>query len=473
MRAARAPLDGSDSFGERLRSLRLERRMSQSNLAGDGLSVSYVSLLESGKRTPTPDVLARLAMRLDCTPDFLLRGDQPERFEAARLTVTYAELALRNGEPADALDQLDRVLHGEGIPGADLSRQAHRLRANAFESLGRLEEAVIELEQLASQAEAVGDASEFVRLSIDLARCYQEGGDVSHSLDIGRATLGKIEALGLSGSDVHAELASTIVGTYYLRGDLIHAATLAAKAIADAEAGGSAKARAATYWNASVVAEASGRVSDALLLAQKALGLYADGDNERAIARLRVAYGWLLLRTTPAQPKAARELLLAAHTSLEAVGSAIDLAHCETELGRAWLLLGRPKSALSYSDKAAARLGTEARLESAYVGLVRGAALLALDRRDEAVAAYRSAARMLSALDLSRLAAGAWRELGDAFANLGLFKDAGLAYQQALTDAGVPAAPEMLPDLRPATDPVTPQRRAPGRASSGLTRRLD
>jgi tetratricopeptide (TPR) repeat protein len=132
------------------------------------------------------------------------------------------------------------------------------------------------------------------------------------------------------------------------------------------------------------------------------------------------------------------------------VGSAIDLAYCEAELGRVWQLLSRPKSALSYADKAAARLGEEPRLESANVALVRGAALLALGRQGEAVAAYRDAARMLSSLELSRLAAGAWRELADAFAKLGLFEDAGLAYQQALNEAGVPAAPEMLPDLRPA-----------------------
>ncbi|MEO6712309.1 MAG: helix-turn-helix domain-containing protein [Mycobacteriales bacterium] len=448
-------LNRPDKLGQRLRRRRLELRMSQTDVAGEVLSPSYVSLLESGKRTPTADVLEVLAQRLDCTTCFLLRGEEAERYEVARLTVTYAELATRNGEAADALDQLDRLLQGDGFPGdsADLSRRAHRVRAHALESLGRLEEAVVELEQLVAQAEAAGDATELVRLSIDLARCYQESGDVSHSLDISRSALARIEALGLNGSDVHAELASTVVGTYFIRGDLTHAAALVRKALADVGARGSAKARAATFWNASVVAQATGRISDALVLAEKALALYAEGDDERALARLRVAYGWLMLRATPAQPKAARDLLLAAHASLEEVGSAVDLAYCETELGRVWLLLGRPKSALSYADQAAERLGEAPRLETAYVALVRGAALLALDRRDEAVANYRSAARLLSSLELSRLAAGAWRELADAFANLALFQDAGLAYQQALTEAGVPAAPDMLPDqLDPATD---------------------
>ena len=75
-------------------------------------------------------------------------------------------------------------------------------------------------------------------------------------------------------------------------------------------------------------------------------------------------------------------------------------------------MLGRAKSALTYADKAAARLSDEAQIEGAYVQLVRGGALLALDRRDEAVAEYRRAAGALASLDAARLSAGAWRELG-------------------------------------------------------------
>jgi hypothetical protein len=76
---------------------------------------------------------------------------------------------------------------------------------------------------------------------------------------------------------------------------------------------------------------------------------------------------------------------------------------------------------------------------------VQARALLALGRREEAVTRYRSAAGTLGGLDLSRHAAAAWRELADAFTALGLLEDATLAYQQALTDAGVRAAPDVRP----------------------------
>jgi tetratricopeptide (TPR) repeat protein len=156
-----------------------------------------------------------------------------------------------------------------------------------------------------------------------------------------------------------------------------------------------------------------------------------------------VAHGWLLLRCLPPRPEEAREQLTASLADLADVGSEVDVAYCETELSRCELLLGRPQEALALVDSALARLGSQPRLEHAHTALVRARALLALGRRDDAVAAYRDAAAMLSALELSRHAASAWRELADAFAQLGLLEDATLAYQQALTDAGVRAAPDV------------------------------
>ena len=439
----------TEAFASRLRERRKELGKSQAEVAGEDLSPSYVSLLESGKRMPRSDVVEVLAERLDCTPAYLMHGEDPRLLEDLRLRVRYAELALHNGEAADALSQLlpllEQTILDDNVPGqADLVREARRLTASALEMLGRLEDAIVALEALAEEAETSRRWEELLRLTIDLVRCYQESGDVSHSLDLGRAALERIERLGLVGSDVHAQLASTVVGAYYVRGDLVKARQLARRAVADVDERGSPRSRAAVYWNASLVAEAANDVSGALVLAEKALTLYSEGSDERAQARLRVAYGWLLLRSRPAQPRVARDELLRAHNSLREVGSAVDLAYCETELARCWLLLGRPKSALKYADAAAERLGDAPRLESAYVHLARSAALLALDRRKDAVAGYRAAAKMLGSLELTRLAAAAWRELADSFSRLGLHVDAGLAYQQALTEAGVPAAPEML-----------------------------
>ena len=451
---------GDRQFGQRIRDRRREFGLSQADLAGDHLSASYVSLLEAGKRTPTREIVAALADVLDCPPDYLLHGYDAALSEKFHLGVRYAELAIRNGEAADALDQLDALLHNVANAPTDLVSAARRQRAQALESVGRLGDAIDELEALDAQAQADSRVEDHVQLTIDLVRCYQEAGDVSHALDLGAGVLRTISSMGLNGTDTHAELVSTVIGAYYVRGDLVTAGRLAQTALREVEQRGSKRARAAVCWNASLVAEAADDTSAAIMLAERALALYADGDDERSLARLRVAYGWLLLRTAPPQPKLARDVLLTAHTSLADVGSSTDIAYCETELARASLLLGRPKAALSYAENAAARLSGEAQIEGAYVHLVRGGALLALGLRDEAVAQYRHAASALAALDVARLAAAAWRELADAFTRLELFQDAALAYQQALSEVGVRGAPEVVPDTTAGGQKATRARRA-------------
>ena len=437
---------GDAGFGQRMRSRRREIGTSQTELAGDQLSGSYVSLLESGKRTPTPDVVAILATALGCTPEYLTHGHDPTLRETFRLGVRYAELALRNGEASDALTQLDALLADVTHAPAELVLAAKRVRGRALEGVGRLVDAIDELEALDVQALADSRVEEHLSLVIDLVRCYQEAGDVAHALDLGADALTAVTGLGLTGSDLHAELVSAVIGAYYVRGDLVAAGRLAQKALRDVDDRGTPRARAAVYWNASLVAEAADDTPAAVALAERALALYSEGDDERSLARLRVAYGWLLLRTSPPQPQQARDVLLVANASLADVGSETDIAYCETELARAELLLNAPESALSYVAAAGARLSGEARLEAAYVHLVRGAALLALRRRDEAVAEFRQASSALAELDVARLAAGAWRELADAFTALGLLQDAALAYQQALSEVGVRSAPQVLAD---------------------------
>jgi tetratricopeptide (TPR) repeat protein len=434
------------SFATRLRARRAELGLSQSDVAGEELHPSYVSLLESGKRTPTSDVAAVLAARLSCTPEYLLRGDDPKVTANVTLAVSYAEIALRNGEAADALTQTEKVLaEYQNIP-AHLRARAETVRAQALEGVGRIEEAIVVFEGLAAQAAKDGAWSEHLQRIVDVARCYQQAGDVAYSLEIANEALDRVQNLGLAGTDAHAQLASTIVGDYYVRGDFTKAGHVAADALHAIEANGSSRARGSVLWNASLVSQAKGDIEDALLLAERSLALFADGDDARATARLRVAYAWLLLRTTPPQAAEARKLLTKAHRALRDVGTVNDLAGCETELAVAAILLDEPEKALTLVDEAAARYGPDAvSLTTAGITLVRARALMSLRRRAQAEKAYRSAAATLGQLDVSREAASAWRELADAYLQLGLLEDAALAYQQALSEAGIKPAPGVGP----------------------------
>ena len=54
----------SSSIGSRIRDLRVAKGLTQMAIAGPGISAGYVSLVESGKRTPSADMVARFAERL-------------------------------------------------------------------------------------------------------------------------------------------------------------------------------------------------------------------------------------------------------------------------------------------------------------------------------------------------------------------------------------------------------------------------
>ena len=223
-------------------------------------------------------------------------------------------------------------------------------------------------------------------------RCYKEAGDVAYALDVGEAALSRVRSWGLAGGELHAELGSSVLGAYYERGDLVRAQNMAREVLEALGPDGSIRGRAAVHWNASLVAEQRDDLPGALQLAERALAVYAEGDDARALARLRVAYGWLLLRCLPPKPAEARAELLASRAALVDVGTEVDLAYCETELARCELLLGDPARALELAETTLDRLGDAPRLEQAHTTLVRARALLALGRQAEAVATYRAAA---------------------------------------------------------------------------------
>ena len=80
------------TLGQRLRALRIERGLSQSDLAGDLVSPSYISLIESDRRSPERDVLDGLARRLGCSTLFLESGVAPEELNEQRLRLQFAEI---------------------------------------------------------------------------------------------------------------------------------------------------------------------------------------------------------------------------------------------------------------------------------------------------------------------------------------------------------------------------------------------
>lgn len=92
-----------NGFGEKLRAERLERGLTQAELGKDLYSPSYISLLETGRREPTPEVIEELARRLEMAPKALEAWSQ-------QISVSDAEYVLAGLYARQAWDLRDYPL---------------------------------------------------------------------------------------------------------------------------------------------------------------------------------------------------------------------------------------------------------------------------------------------------------------------------------------------------------------------------
>jgi transcriptional regulator with XRE-family HTH domain len=413
------------TVGERIRRLRRAQGLNQQDLAGPGVSASYVSLLEAGRRRPSPSALAWLAGRLGTTVEDLAGMSAAE----VELELRHAELELGNGDAAHALARFQRFASD---PDPSIAWRAESGAAACFEVLGDLEQAIAGYERLWEKALAASATVPLLRTSIALSRCCREVGDLSRAVDVGERGLRAAQDWGLSDTDAEVDLLCTVAIAYQERGDVVRASQLLSRVRAAADALGSPRARGAVYWNASVLAGELGAMSDAVELAGRALALFGEGDDTRNLARLRNAYATLLMRNNPERAPEALDALNAARAALASYGSAVDLAYCDTEIARALVLLGRPTDGLASATAALETLGTVAPLEAARARLSLAFALAALGHGDEAASEYTSAAEALERLGAPRQAAQAWSELSEHLAHAGAPADALRAAKRAL-----------------------------------------
>lgn len=431
------------TIADRVRQARLAAGISQTALAGDALSPSYISLIESGRREPTDAALAILAQRLGSTVEYLKHGDEGPAEARAKLALDYARLDLVSGEPAAARDRI-LALELESVT-RQVRVEAQLALAQAHEMLGDLESAVDVLEPLLTRARAEGHHLDAAAAATALVASYVESGDLGRAIEVGDRQLLELEEGGLTGTDEHLRLGSTTLWAYVERGDLLYATHRAAELIRQAEQLGTPRGRGSVYWNAALVAEQRHDYALAKRYTERALALLGEGEVSRDIPRLRLNYAWLLLRSDPPEPAEALVQLDRAAPELAVAGSEVEMSRVDVERSRAHLLQADPVAAEQSARAALERLGDQPRLEASSAQLALGDALHARGEAEAASRAYRWAADMLGMMSASRQSAAVWRELGDRFLANGDVTGAAQAFDRALREAGFrPALPAVL-----------------------------
>lgn len=427
------------TLGARLRSARLRAGLTQSQLAGPDLSTAYVSRIEAGQRRPDPTLLEAMAARLEVPVEELLVGASADRVAELQVELDLAQLSLVGGDAAQALTRLDAVLADldeiAGLP--DLQRQALDSRAFALEALGRYDAAILALE---GRVDAGPFDLSWLEAMTALSRCYRESGDLVAAVEVGERAAHYIAEHELGGLSEAVALTLTVAAAHFERGDVAHASRLCQRALAEADEHGSAEARAAAYWNASVMESRGGRAEVALKLARKALAIFEAGEDARNLARLRTQVGILELRMDPPEPQSALVVLSRAQAELDlSSASRADRADNLLAQARAHFLLGHWERTDELLAATLDQAGASAPLVAADARLLQGQVLAGQGSVDEAKRAFREAVLLLSGVGADRGAAQIWFELGGLLEGLGDAAGALDAFRRAAASTGLVA----------------------------------
>ncbi len=431
------------SIGRRIREVRIAQGMTQSALACDGISAGYVSLVESGKRTPSSAMLTRFAQRLG-VPVSRLADDPaaaapPAHPEVGRVELNFARLALANGNPTEAIRTLDQ-LPWETLPSL-VWADANLLMAEALQQTGQLDRAVATLEQLLQRCRADETWVSYAVAATVLTVMYLEFGDVNRALEVAGDALVQIERSDLVGTDEHIRLGAMHVAAAFERGDLLYATHQVDSLIKTADRLGSSRARGSIYWNAGAVASERGRYADAIRLTDRAVALIGEQEESRDLPRLRHYYAWLLLRADQPDPEEALRQLDLADADPALAGARLDTGAFAVTRGRAYLLLGDLELAAEQGATALSMLGPSDHVDRAGALLLLGDVGAAQLDDDLAGEAYREMELVLRDMPASRSVARLWRELGDSLRAYGQIAAAVSAYDSSLSMLGLATSP--------------------------------
>jgi transcriptional regulator with XRE-family HTH domain len=402
----------SETVGQRLKRLRLERGLSQRELAAPGVSYAYISRIEAGTRQPSVKALRRLAAKLQVTPEYLETGSDLDPAEARELRLADAELGLRLGDPKAAETAIAELLE-EAVRAGDTANASRARIALAFVRYENGDHSVAARlfeEALASERPP---ATERLDVYVTLARAYDFAGAPERGVELLEHCIAEVRATDPYDVAVEVRYATTLSYLLSDAGDLDRAAEVLKEALERArDAADDPYMRVRLYWSLARLSEMQGRSSAALHHIRRAMALLEATDDTIHLARAHL--GCAVIMTSQGNADAALAQLERAEQLLGVTISGDDLGRLKTERARALVVLGRAGEAAVLAREAVAAFDrrNEPELGSAYAALAdalalqgdggaddayaRAVDLLAEQRRwREAVAAAQSWAKLL------------------------------------------------------------------------------
>lgn len=338
--------------GRRIKRLRLAAGLSQKDVAEPVMTSAYLSLIESGQRTPSPQILAHLAEQLGVDAEQILTGKDPGLEARLEVDLQQARGALRSGDGSGARAKVDVVLRQARKDGLT------RIHARALTVLGLVEEEDGDLNAAAALFDealaAWGEEPPHLRFEPEVgrARCrYLTGGARSAAYQLETYLL-ELDSQGINDPTAEARVQSTLVHIYRnlgLRDKQLEAARLADALSADIK---EPDELACLKINVATALIDHGEYADAVDAAREAEKIYASLGWPVATARSQI--NWAIGETRRGRLDSARDLLNEALTALDAATpDNPERAYVLNELGHVERLRGNYEAAVAHLTEAA------------------------------------------------------------------------------------------------------------------------
>lgn len=425
-------------LGMKIRDLRKARGLTQRALAGDDLSVSFISMVEHGKVRPSLGTLRLLADRLGVTSSSLLsEADRPGEAEAR---LRHGDVLLRQHRLTPALEayQAAEAL-AMGAGDQRLLTRAHLGLGQALLGLRQFDLADEHLRRADSGSRELADAGLAALaanarglLAIRRRRFRDARAHLTDALAFARRSdppdrrLEAIILTNLGRVFLNLGLPGQALASFDdARAFLERAADPAALAMLDINSG--------------IAAIQERAFDEAAAYLERASAHLEIQENLQLLGGVKRNQGMLLLER--GQPADAEPLLRQSLAIAERLADDAGRAATLTELARAALAQGRTPEAGRWASEAV-RLAQQLEdpAEGARGEAVLGAVARAEGRWDDAVERYHRAADAFGQLDMEKERAEALRDLGYLHMEAGREGEAARAFAQAFTAQGAWAA---------------------------------
>jgi tetratricopeptide (TPR) repeat protein len=301
-------------IGQRIRRARLNRNLTQGELAKGEFSVSYVSAVERGQIRPSLGALERLALRLHVQLSELLTEEHDVEIDAASTLadsgheagfdqareeisarLREAQILSRQGRADEAITILRDVLTRATAP-RDLAA-AHYYLAQGFMAREEPDLARHELEEAMPIAERIGDRELLERSRNDLGNAYFQMGKYLLALECHRACYEAIQRGIMRDPMYRLNVLSSLGSEYWYLGEydkaveiLREAAELSNDVLDPARLGN-------IYWMLSVSYNSQGDAARAKRFALHSIQSYEEVGNKRQAAYVHNRLGHAYLNS--------------------------------------------------------------------------------------------------------------------------------------------------------------------------------